>query len=72
MVYPLLSLEVATPENKSIHWALSSICKKVHLEAVFSRMHASCDSPNISRQLALGASNAYLIGENPTWSVPAL
>ena len=31
IVIPMLSLEVATPENKSIHSTLSSICKKVRL-----------------------------------------
>ena len=31
VVTPLLSLEVATPENKSIHSTLSSICKEVRL-----------------------------------------
>ena len=30
-VYPMLSLEVATPQNKSIHSTLLSICKKVRL-----------------------------------------
>ena len=34
-------------------------------------VHPSCDSPNISRRLALGASNACLVSENPTCSVPA-
>ena len=32
IVYPLPSLEVATPEKKSIHWTLPSICKKVRLK----------------------------------------
>ena len=32
----------------------------------------SCDSPNTSRRLALGASDVCLVSENPTCSVPAL
>ena len=32
IVFPLLSLEVATPENTSIHWTLSTTCKKVRLK----------------------------------------
>ena len=32
----------------------------------------SCDSPNTPRRFALGASNVFLVGENPTCSVPAL
>ena len=35
IVYQLLSLEVSTPENESINWALSSICKKVPLTKRF-------------------------------------
>ena len=74
MVTPLLSLEVATPESKSIHSTLSSICKKVRLTSGFSRMQLSrsFDLPSTSRRFAkLGASNACLVGENPTCSVPA-
>ena len=31
IVTSLVSLDVATPENNSIHWTLSSICKKICL-----------------------------------------
>ena len=31
LVYPLLSLDVPTPESKSVHSTLSSICEKVRL-----------------------------------------
>ena len=39
MLYPLLSPEVGTPENKRIHSTLPSVCKRVRLKSVFfSRM----------------------------------
>ena len=44
-------------------------------QAILSRRclaHRSCDSTNISRRFALGASNVDLVGENPTCSVPSL
>ena len=34
--------------------------------------HPSCDSPNISRRVALGRRDGFLIGEHPTCSVLAL
>ena len=34
-------------------------------------VYLSCDSPNTSRRFVLGASNACVVGENPTCSVPA-
>ena len=34
--------------------------------------HPSCDSPNTSRRVALGASNVCLVDEISTCSVPAL
>ena len=34
--------------------------------------HPSCDSPNTSRRFELGARDVCLVGENPTFSVPAL
>ena len=53
-VYPLLSLEVATPENKLIHWTLSSICKSA-LKTVLSRMqltlHATLPTPHGASRL---------------------
>ena len=74
VVYPLLSLGVVTPENKSIHWTMPSICKKVHLKAVLTRMqltpHATCSTPHSASRLVQG--NVCLVGENPTCSVPAL
>ena len=74
IVHPLLSLYVATPENRSIHWTLSSICKNIRLTSGShsDTAHPPCDSPNSSRPFALGASNVCLVGENPTCSVPAL
>ena len=34
-------------------------------------VHPSCDALNNSRPFALGASNVCLVGENPTYFVPA-
>ena len=35
VVYPLLSLEVASTDKNSIYWTLSSTCKKVRLKSAF-------------------------------------
>ena len=71
---PLSLQEVVTPENKTIHWTLSSIFNKVRLPSGSwsDAAQPSCDSPNTPRRFALGASNAGPVGENPTRSVPAL
>ena len=59
IVTPLLSLEVATPENKSIHSTLSSICKSAS-KAVLSRMqltlHATRRTPHGASRLVLAMS----------------
>ena len=57
-----------------IHSTLLPICKKVRLttSSWYDAAHPSCDSPKTSRRLALGASNACLVGENPTSSVPGI
>ena len=74
IVYSLLSLEAATPENKSINWALLPTCNKSPPQQPFFEgcSSPSCDSPNTSRRFELGASNVCLVGENPACSVPAL
>ena len=77
IVYSLLSLEVATPENKSIHSTLSFVCTKIRLERAYCIKMVGCSPPsmrltNTSRRFALGASDVCLVGENPTCSVPAL
>ena len=50
IVTPLLSLEVSTPENKSIHWTLSSIRKE---SPPHKRFVVGCSSPfvRLARQL---------------------
>ena len=71
----MLSLEVATPERK-----VNSLDAVIHtqesprLKAVLSRMQLTLRAtrPNTSRRFALGASSVCLVGENPTFSVPAL
>ena len=74
-VYPLLSVEVATPENnKLVLSTLSSICVKIRLKSASYKDadHPSSDSPNPSRRSALGTRNICLVDENPTCSIPAL
>ena len=49
--------------------------RKSASQAVLSRMctaHPSCNSPNTSRRVALGARDVCLVGENPTRSVRAV
>ena len=55
IVYPLLSMEVATPENKSANSTSSSTCKKVRLTSgcYSDEAHPLCDSPNTSWPLRL-------------------
>ena len=74
IVHPLRSLEVSKPENKSIRSTLSSIYTKVRLTSGswFDAAHPLRDSPSTSWRFALGASNACLVGENLTCSVPVL
>ena len=79
IVIPITVSGVATPENKSItHWRCHSYARKKAQGAEVrltsgswkDAVYSSCDSPNISRRFALGASNVCLVGDNPTCSVP--
>ena len=79
MVYILLSLELATPENKSSHSTLSSICKKVRTRCPsppHKRFLVGCNSPCMRRAQHLTAlrtwCNVCLVGEKPTCPAPAL
>ena len=76
IVTPLLSLEVATPKNK-----INPFDAVIHMQEnpPHKRFLVGCSSslfmrlsPNTSRRFKFGASNACLVGENPTRSVPAL
>ena len=64
IVHPLLSLEVATPENKSIHWPLSSIYRRSASKAVLSRMHLALHATSATPH---GAS--CLVQAISAWSV---
>ena len=74
IVYPLLSLEATTPQNKLIHWTLSSMYKSAS-KAVLSRMqlthHATRPTPHGASRL-VQATFASRVGENPACSVPAM
>ena len=63
IVHPLLSQEVATPDNNSIHWTLSSICESAS-KAVLSRMQLTLRA---ARPTLHGASP--LVQEMSAWSV---
>ena len=64
VVYPLLSLGVVTPENKSIHWTLSSVPVmqdgSPHKSRMQLTLHATRPTPH-------GASR--LVQAMPVWSV---
>ena len=55
IVNPLLSLEATTPENKTIHSKLLSICKPLPLTPCCRRMqltiHATCRTPHAALRL---------------------
>ena len=74
-----LSLEVATPESKSIsldaviHMQESPPHKRLFLVPGRMQLSPFMRLASTSRRFALGgASDVYLVGENPTCSVPAL
>ena len=67
IVCPLLSLEVATAQNKSIHPTLSSIRNKVRLKSGVSRMQLTLHA---TRLTAHGASR--LVQAISAWSVKTL
>ena len=52
--------------------SLSSVCKKVRLagRSRWGATHPSRGSPSTSRRFALSAKNIFLVGKNPTCSVP--
>ena len=57
ILYPFLSLEVVTAENKSIQWTLSCICRKIECSSPFMRL--------AQHLTALRAwCNVFLVGEN--------
>ena len=66
IVYPPLSLKVAKPEKKTIHWTLSSICESPS-KAVLSRMQLTFHT---SRSTPHGA--LRLVREMSAWSVKAM
>ena len=72
IVNPLLYLEVATPENESIHRRCHPYTTKSASKAVLGRMKLTLPATRRRPHGASGASNACLVGANPTGSVPAL
>ena len=74
---PLLSVEVATPENKSIKLTLVTH-RQENLPQKRFFVEDAASSPfmrlaqHLTARFALGASNVCPVGEKPTCSVPTL
>ena len=71
IVLPLLSLELTIPKIKLTHGSCHPYSRSPHKWIFVGAAHPSCNSPNTSWRLALGASIVSLVGENTKCSVLA-
>ena len=53
VVNPVLSLEVATPENKTIILTLLSVCEKIRLKSFFSTVGCSPPYMRLAQHLTV-------------------